>query len=53
LATAKHLPVVLDQIITELVMSASIFNIPMCLDKSSSISELSKDDQSVLSNITM
>jgi hypothetical protein len=31
---AKQLPVVLDQIIAELVMSAGIFNIPMCLEKS-------------------
>jgi preprotein translocase subunit SecY len=34
LATAKQLPVVLDKIITELVMSGGIFNIPMCLEKS-------------------
>jgi hypothetical protein len=34
LATAKQLPVVLNQIIAKLVMSVGIFNIPMCLEKS-------------------
>jgi hypothetical protein len=34
LATAKQLPVVLDQIIAELVMSLGIFNVSMCLEES-------------------
>jgi hypothetical protein len=33
LATAKQLPMVLNQIIAKLVMSVGIFNIPMCLEK--------------------
>jgi hypothetical protein len=36
-----QLPMVLDQIIEELVMSVGIFNFPMCLKKSLKVIEVS------------